>query len=686
MKIWVSLRTLLAWTFHRSRIETEMEEELQSHLLTRADELERQGLARAEAERQARIEFGGYQRYKEECREALCSRFLEKFIADARYGLRMLARNPAFTAVAVITLALGIGANTAIFSVVNAVMLRPLPYKNPDQLVDVTLQSSKSGRSISIPPEFIAWQGHNHTFEQIESFRLGFPGANLTGVGEPLRVAVTPVTVGFFRMLGLRAVWGRDFLSEEGKQGRNRVMLISTGLWRSQFGERPSVRGTTLDLDGKPYTVVGVIPPGLLYPPGDIWVPLTLDATNSLPASPDWPMLTTIGRLRPGTTLRSARSDLETVTKQLNAQFPAGRTRALSYVRVEVTPLRRILMGDVRTQLLMLVAAVGFLLLIACANLANLLMARGVSRGKEIAVRAALGASRWRLVSQLLVDSLLLAAGGGALGLLMGLWGVQTLQELIPPNLPAQVSLDLRVLAFVAAVSLATVLLFGLIPALVASRTDLSEALKEGGLRLRSAHGTHRVRGVLVVTEIALSFILLTGAGLLARSFWRLTEVDPGFDPHNALIAEIWRPTETLIASPRDAVFFHEVLERLRTTPGVTVAGATTHPPASMFNELSSGLQVSGRPEVNLDKPISISYISPDYFRALGIRLLQGRFFTEGDDAQARSAAIVTESVARVAFQGQDPIGKEISFGGPQGPWRVVVGVVADTKNLAPRP
>jgi putative ABC transport system permease protein len=619
--------------------------------------------------------------------DSLGRRMMSGLLQDLRYGLRMLAKNPGFTVVAVITLGLGIGANTAIFSVIDATVLRPLPYREPDDLVNITLRSRRTGSSFVVPPEFLSWRSRNRSFERIESFGLGFNGyssdANLTGAGDPLRVTVVPVTTGFFQMLGVHPILGRDFLGEDGVNGHNRVLLISAGIWRRQFGARSSVLGGAVQLDGASYTIVGVMPAGLLYPPGDAWVPLVLDATNSLPGSPDWPMLTAVGRLKRGAEVALAQPDLQLATDQTNAEFPPGRARAFAGNRVEIIPLRQLLVGNARGQLLFLLAAVGFVLLIACANLANLILGRAASRGKEISVRAALGAVRLRLIRQLLTECLWLAVAGGTFGLLLGLWSVQPLKALIPPQLPANVSLDLRVLTFIGGLSLVAVFLFGLAPAILTSRTDLSEALKEGGLRSRSPYGTHRLRGMLVVTEIALSLILLTGAGLLARSFWRLTGVEPGFDSHNVLLADIWLPVTTIADSARQAAFFHDVIERLRALPGVAAAAATTHPPLTTFNELSSGLKVSGRPEVKLDKPISVAYTSPDYFLALGIRFLSGRSFTDRDTPQAQQVAIITESIARVVFEGRDPIGEEISVAGPKGPWRTVIGVVADTKNYA---
>jgi putative ABC transport system permease protein len=614
---------------------------------------------------------------------------MSTLILDVKYGLRQLRRSPTFTAVAIITLALGIGANTAIFSVIDAALLRPLPYDRPEQLVNLsTLRLN--GNPMVIAPDFKVWQEQSRVFDGIGAFGVGFngysEGANLTGIGEPLRVTVIPVTAGFFHLLGVQPILGRDFSADEGQAGHNHVALLSASVWRQAFGGRRETLNKTIYLDGTSYTVVGVMPAGLLYPPGDLWVPEVLDASNSLPGSPDWPMLYVIGRLNPRVSLAQAQADLQIITRRLDAQFTApGRRRNHSRWQVEIIPLRQLLAGDVRYFLLILLGAVGFVLLIACANLANLLLARSAARSKEIAVRSALGAGRFRLVRQFLAECTLLACFGGALGMLVGLGPERAMQELIPPNLPAQVTFDLRILTFVIVVSACAVILFGLVPALAATRVDVNEGLKEGGPQAGAGRVTHRLRSLLVIAEMALALVLLTGAGLLTRSFLRLTDVDLGFDPHHLLLADVWLPVAAINDPPRQANFFHDVVERLGALPGIERAAATTHYPVSIFNALATGLLVSGGPPPESDKPLSIAYISPDYFRAMRIRLLKGRCFDERDARKARAVAIVTESLARSALAGREPVGSEISLDGPKGPWRTVVGVVANTRNYLDR-
>jgi putative ABC transport system permease protein len=610
--------------------------------------------------------------------------WIENLIQDVRQGLRMLAKSPGFTVVAILTLALGIGANTAIFSVIDAALLRPLPYDRPEQLVNVSTLHL-NGNPLIIAPDFKIWQEQSGMLDAIGAFGLGFngysEGANLTGMGEPVRVKVVPITVGFFRMLGVRPILGRGFGNDEGQRGHEQVALLRASVWRQQFGGNRDILNKTIHLDGAPYTVVGVMPAGLLYPPGDLWVPEVLDASNSLPANPDWPMLYVIARLKPGVSPAQARADLQVLSHRLDLEFSPGRQKARSHSQVRVIPLRQLLAGDVGHLLFILLAAVAFVLLIACANLANLLLARAATRSKEVAVRAALGAGRSRLVRQFLAESVILAFFGGLFGSGLGLWAERAMKDLIPPQLPATVTLDLRILAFVIAVSAGAVFFFGLIPALAASRVLVSEALKEGGTHAGRSRGTHRLRGLLVIAQMALALILLTGAGLLARSFLRLTEVDLGFDPHHLLLADVWLPVTTLDEPQRQANFFSEALERIRALPGIESAAATTHFPVSVFNELASGVQVSGGPSAQSGQPISITYISPGYFRTMGIRLLEGRTFDDRDASNARKVVILTEKEARSAFAGRDAVGNEISLDGPKGPWRAVVGVVADTRN-----
>jgi predicted permease len=551
-------------------------------------------------------------------------------------------------------------------------------------LVDIS-SLRMNGNPEVIAADFRAWLEHCKALDSIGAFGLGFnslsEGANLTGTGAPARVRVVPVSPGFFHMLGVQPVLGRDFTRDEGEAGHAGVALLSAAVWQRYFGDDHSVLHKAIHLDGRPYTVVGVMPAGLLYPPGDIWVPIVLDASNSLPDSPSWPMLYVIGRLKAGVGLRQATTDLQTISHRLDSQFSPGRQRGRSRLHVHVIPLRQLLAGDVGHLLLILLSAVGFVLLIACANLANLLLARAAARNKEMTVRAALGAGRWRLASQALSESLLLAFWGGCLGLGGGLWAERALRRLVPQQLPSAGGLDYRVLAFGIGVTLCAAFLFGVAPAFITSRVDVNEALKEGGPHAGLGRGAHRLRGLLMIGETALALILLVSAGLLARSFLRLSDVPLGFDPGHLLLGEVWLPA-TMVGQPRrQANFFRAVLDRLHSLPGVQDAAATTHYPVSVFNALATGVRRADGGAPLPGKPHSLAYISPDYFRTLRVQLLGGRFFSQSDAENSRRVVILSESAARCIFSGGEAVGHEISLEGAQGPWWYVAGVVADTRN-----
>ncbi len=669
--------------FRRGRVEGELSDELRFHLEKLAEENVAKGMTSNEARYAALRELGGVEQVKEECRDMRRVNYIENLVQDLTYGLRVLARNRGFAAVAVLTLALGIGANTAIFSVVNTVLLRPLPFKDPSRLVWATERfQATHGAAVVISPDFMGWKDRNQVFEQIGAFGGGV-GANLTGAGEPARVRVTSVTAGFFPMLGVLPVAGRTFLPAENKQAQHHVALLNEALWRSRFGSDPHIVGKNVRLDDDTFTVVGVLSANLRYPTADVWIPLALDAEEFSPHSPRWTILTVIARLKPGVQLARAQSDLQLLTQQMDREYPAQAAPFRAHERVEVIPLHALLVQNVRSLLLILLGVVAFVLLIACANVANLLLSRGVLRGKEMAVRAALGARRLRLVRQLLTEGLLIAAAGGLLGILAGLSGTKILAQLIPPNLSSEIHLDLRVLAFSAAIAVLAVLVFGFVPAFIASRTDVSKALKEGGLQAGASPATHRLRALLAAGEIALSLILLAGAGLLARSFLRLTQVELGFDPHSLLIATVERPWTSNSNERQFAAFFHDALERIRNLPGVKDAALTTRYPLRDFNNTTLMLNVRGAENFRPPQPIPLTAVSPDYFRVMRIRLLKGRAFGETDTGDAQGVVIVNESFARIVLKARDPLAQQISFGPPPAAWSAVVGVVADTRDHA---
>ena len=666
--------------FGRKRPASDFHAEIEAHLQLEIERLQEEGLNEEEARAAARCAFGNVTQAQERFYESGLWLWWDRLRQDVRFGLRMLAKSPGFTTVAVLTLALAIGANTAIFSVVDAVLLRPLPFKDPARLVWAT-EHFAFGPSTVVSADFPAWKDRNHVFEEIAAFG-GTSGANLTGTGQPARVTVTNVTTGLFSMLGVQPVAGRAFLAEEGKQGREHVAVLSETLWRNSFGADPRIIGETIRLDGAGYLVVGVMPASL-RPQADVWTPLALDAEIFSPHSPRWMMLAAIGRLKPGIAISKAQADLQLLAQEMDKEYPPQAAQFRAHETVEVIPLHDMLVQNVRSLLLILLGTVGFVLLIACANVANLLLSRSVVHGREIAVRAALGAGRLRLVRQLLTEGLLLAAIGGVLGSITGLWATKILGDLIPATLPASVRLDPRIFGFSAAIITLASFLFGLIPALITSRADVNEALKEGGLRLGASAGTHRLRGVMSAGEIGLSLILLVGAGLLVRSFLRLTEVDLGFDPHSLLVATVERPLTAAFDSQQHSAFFQASLERIRNLPGVKEAALTQRYPLGPPHNATMMLRIQGAENVRPPQPISVTEISPDYFHVMRIRLLKGRTFSASDVAGAQEVVTVNESLARMLFGAHDAIGQHISFGGPSAPWKEVVGVVANVREDA---
>jgi putative ABC transport system permease protein len=677
MKLFHRLRGLL----RKEELDQSLADELAFHLEKQVEQNLAAGMPPEEARHAALRTFGGVEQVKERCRDVRRVGYLENFAQDVRYGLRQFRRAPGFTLVAVLTLALGVGANTAIFSVVDAVLLRPLPYKDPSSLVWATERFPfNHGGSNVVSPDYIGWQDRNQVFEQIGAFG-GTSGANLTGVDQPARVSVTSVTVGLFPMLGVQPIAGRMFLPAEGKQGRDHVALLNETLWRSQFGADPHILGKTIKLDDAAYTVVGITPANLRSPTADVWTPMALDSEVFSPQSPRWFILTVVGRLKRGVDIANAQADLQVVTKQMSREYPPQAAKFRENARVEVIPLHDLLVRDVRPLLLILPGAAGFVLLIACVNVANLVLSRGVVRSREMAVRSALGARRGRLVRQLLTECLLLAVSGGALGCLAGFWGTDFLRQLIPSRLPSDVHLDLRVLAFSAAIAVASVLAFGFIPALMASRTGASEALKEGSSGAGTLPATHRLRSLMSAAEIALSLIMLAGAGLMARSFLRLTEVELGFDPHGLLMATVARPDVANQDSQQFGSFFRDALERVQHLPGVKEAAVVEQYPLGPPSNGTLRLGVQGREVGRLPKVVLITAVSPDYFHVMRMRVLAGRTFDGGDAQGTPNVAIVTESLAQMVFAGRSTLGQRVSFGSDPAPWREVVGVVADARN-----
>jgi putative ABC transport system permease protein len=608
---------------------------------------------------------------------------MRTLLKDVRYAARVLARQPGFTLVAVLALALGVGANTAIFSVVKAVLLKPLPYPESDRLV--WLREVNPANNIpdepASAPNFNDWRTDARTLDGVAAYSE--TALTMTGDGEPERIPAAATSANFFRVLGVAPALGRDFLAEEETQGKNRVVVISHGLWRRRFGASPNVIGQALTFGGNQFTVVGVAPPDFKNPvpgakPAEAWFPL---AFNFDPSRRRSDFLSVFARLKQGATVEQARAELEGVGARLARDYPATNTGW----SVSLVPLREKVVGDVRLALLVLMGVVGFLLLIACANVANLLLARATSRRQEIAVRSALGAGRRRLVRQFLTESVLLALAGGALGLLFAWWGVELLVSLSPGNIPRldEVGLDRSVLLFTFGVSLLTGVVFGLLPALQASKTDLASSLKEGGSRGATAGaGASRLRNVLVVSEIAIAVVLLAGAGLMIRSFEAIRDVDPGFRPDRTLTSDFSLPAAKYKEDAQVTSFFEQLGARAAAMPGVERVGLVSNIPFSGGD--IAGFVIDGRPEPPPEQVLDAEYrvVSPDYFDVMGIPVVRGQLFTERDRAGSPAATVINETMARRYWPGEDPIGKRINLGDPSSsPWRTIVGVVRDIRN-----
>ena len=605
---------------------------------------------------------------------------MQTLLQDLRYGLRVLAKNPSFTAIAIITLALGIGANTAIFSVVNAALLRPLPYENPGRLVYVWSAEKARGinQSTVSMPDLRDWREQNRVFAGIAGWWSGT--YNLSGGDEPQQVDGWTVSPNFFDVFGARPELGRTFVRDEEQGAKDRVVVLSHSLWIGSFGGDRRILGRTITLDGESLDVVGVMPAEFSSPFPDVqlWVPWPARAEALAPRGSRF--MRVIARLKPGVTIERAQADMETVARRLEQTYQedAGVTAYLVPAALQIT-------GSVRPALLVLLGAVGFVLLIGCANLANLLLARSAAREKEFAVRAALGAGRWELVRQLLTESVLLSVLGGTVGILLAAWGIRYLRLILATQIPRaqEIGLDGRVLLFTVALSLLTGLAFGLFPALRSFKGQLNDSLKEGGRGWGSGVPGRRVRDLLVVCEMALALVLLAGAGLLLNSFQRLRAIDPGFNPDKVLTCQVSLPSSKY-KNPQIVFFFQQLLERVRALPGVKAAGGTmTMPLRNSGGGYWSGLNIEGRPAVSRQSiPIvSFAQVTPGYFLAMGIPVLKGREFNNVDNTdQSPKVAIVNATLARRFFSDSDPIGKRICMGedASKGPWLTVVGVVGD--------
>jgi putative ABC transport system permease protein len=595
---------------------------------------------------------------------------------DVRYGWRLLVHQPGFTAAAILTLGLGIGANTALFSVIHAVLLKPLPYADADRIMMVWSNNlSKGWDSFAVScPDFLDWKQRSTTFERLVALRE--QSLALTGEGEPERLDGLLASAGFFELSGVRPRLGRGFRPEEYEEGKNRVVVLNHAFWKRHFAASPEALRETLLLNGEAHAVVGVLPEGIRIPTGaELLAPLAFSPEQmSHRGSRSFVVM---GKLKPGATAESAQQEISAISADLAKQYPDSDTGWGAAVH----PLYDEVVGEVRPALVALFAAVGFVLLIACGNVTNLLLAHGSSRQKEIALRAAVGAGQGRLVRQLLTESVLLALGGGGLGLLLGGWGIDLLRVLKPASLPRiqELGMNSTVLLFTLGLSLLTGLIVGVTPAFLISRSNLHDVLKEGGRgpsRLRQ-----RLRGALVVSQVALSLVLLVGAGLQIRSFMRLMVVDPGFDATNALTFRVSLPQQKYAPGEARSDFYRRALESVRALPGVKAA-AGVNPLPFGGDDLIYSVEVEGRPSPAGQNPSANWYsISPDYLRTMGIPIVKGRGFTDRDARGAPRVALINETMARKVFPGEDPIGQRISMGVDPESMREIVGVVRDVKH-----
>ena len=597
---------------------------------------------------------------------------------DIRYAIRTLARTPGFTGIAVLTLALGIGANTAIFSVVNAVLLRPLPYHEPSRLVMVFGTDIKRGGTDDVIsyPTYLDWKAQSRSFEGMEAW-AGWT-FNLAAGDQPERVAALRITPGLFSVMGVQPALGRFFLPEEQQAGRNHVLLLSHDLWARRFASDPNIVGRsvtiTADTDSESYTVVGVMPEGFQYtgPMDRAWVPLMADPNRG------HGFIFVVGRLKPGVSIQQAQAEMDTISARLARAYPKQEEG----YGANVVPLHRQMAGELRPALLVFLGAVAFVLLIACANVASLLLARAAERHRETAIRASLGASRSRLIRQFLTESLLLGITGGLGGLLLSIWGVAGMTALLASlRIPVygldQIRMDGTVLGFTLLLSLATGFIFGLVPAFEGSGADLNEGLKEGGRTATTGGGKAGLRKSLVVAEVALSLVLLSGAGLLMRSFVLLERVPPGIRPEKLLTMLVNLPRSRYREPQKQQAFFDDLLPRIARVPGVRSVGVVNSLPLS-GDEDSEGFYIQGKPASDTTSA-GDREVNADYFRTMGIRLLKGREFTERDTANASKVVVINESMARRFWPREDPIGQRIST--DKEVWREIVGVVSDVRH-----
>jgi putative ABC transport system permease protein len=682
--------------FWRSAAESELDDELRFHFDRQVAKLVQSGLPLPEARRRARLEFGGVDQIKEECRDARGVHFLETLARDVRYALRMLRKSPGFTAVAVLTLALGIGANTAIFNVVHATLLQPLPIARASRLVVIWVNNLEHGWSRIGPTgqDYLDWKEQSRSFDDLFLFEHGT--GTVTGPGEPEQVAGLRVTTNFGDFFGIKPVLGRTFRLEEAG-GRHNFAILGYGYWRRHFNSDPSVIARGMTLNGEQYTIIGVLPAqfAALFP-ADVVVPFDTDWVKRVDSD-----LGVFGKLKPEATLKQADGEMNVIAELIAIARPSRKGFGIVLV-----PLEDVRVEYLRPALLVLLGAGGFVLLISCANVANLTLARSVVRQREIAIRMALGAGRPRLIQQFLAESTLLSLFGGAAGSLLALWSTNLLKIFVPSRIPVPNAADKVMLpaihmsgaafAFTIVISLLTGIIFGLIPALQSLRCNVNESLKEGGRGFVAGPRGHRTRSALVVVESALAFVLVIGAGLMIKSFWRLMEANPGFHPDHLLTLRIKLPTDAKDSQYREprqrAATFQRFLATVETVPGIQSAAFAEIVPLSQDDMDMGYFAVKEDPPLPPGEHLSADYrdITPNYFATMGIPLVEGRTFTEQDNLDRPPVVVIDVTLARRFFPGQDPIGKHLQIPDAARPAREIIGVVGAVRDTGfdrqPRP
>ena len=675
--------------FQHNEVESELDEELRFHFDREVQKYMARGMSEEQARRTARMAFGGHEQVKEDCRDARGTSFIELTLDDAKYAIRQLIGNPTFTIVMILTLALSIGANSAIFSVINGVLLKRLPYPEPDRLVRLFLSNQEFPKFPLNPWDFLDFRARNHSFEAIAAFTRA--DAQLSGEGEPIKLNGFRVTSGYFRVLGLHPELGHEFEFQAEIPGNSLQVIISDRLWRTRFGADPQIIGRKITMNMQPFTVIGVMPAGTAHPGNDyrsvaygesvdVWSPFSFAGNSNQRGSH---FIEGIGRLKSGVSAERALAEMNAIMSQLGREHPDGD----SGWHVLVIPLYKEVVGTSRQMLLVLLGAVAIVLLIACANAANLLMARASARHREISVRLAMGAPRMRVVRQLLTESLLLSCLGGTLGLLIAFAGVRALVTLLPADFPRanDIHVSWPVLLFTLAVSIATGVLFGLAPAVQASRTDPKEGLQKAVRGTTAGKRQNRLRSALVMAEVGLASVLLIGAGLMLRTFLNLIHLDPGFKEDHLLTASVSLPHEKYKADKDRRFFFTQLMSSLNSLPGIESAGAGSDLPWTGYDENAGGFRIEGKtPQPGQEFHARYHAATPGYFSAMGIPLLAGRFFNDGDKDGTKNIFIINQTMAKHYWPNEDPTGRRLSFeDAPKkdSDWITVVGVVGDVKD-----